>query len=85
MVNGDHLLSWGIEPAALQDAALRNLAAWSATAAWTDETSGDRRLLSSETGDGLDAARVLLPEVLAHMAQTLGRVGSWWASRNAIS
>ncbi len=72
VVNGDHLLSWGIEPVELQDAAMRNLAAWSATAPWTDETSGDRRLLSSETGDGLDAARVLLPEVAAHMAQTLG-------------
>jgi len=72
VVNGDHLLSWGIEPVELQDAAMRNLAAWSATAPWTDETSGDRRLLSSDTGDGLDAARVLLPEVAAHMAQTLG-------------
>ncbi len=72
VVNGDHLLSWGIEPVELQDAAMRNLAAWSATAPWTDETSGDRRLMSSETGDGLDAARVLLPEVAAHLAQTLG-------------
>lgn len=72
VVNGDHLLSWGIEPSELQDAALHNLAAWSATAPWTDETSGERRLLSSETGDGLDAARILLPEVVAHMAQTLG-------------
>lgn len=72
VVNGDHLLSWGIEPIELQDAAMRNLAAWSATAPWTDETSGDRRLLSSDTGDGLDAARVLLPEVAAHLAQALG-------------
>lgn len=72
VVNGDHLLSWGIEPVELQDAAMRNLAAWSATAPWTDETSGDRRLMSSETGDGLDAARVLLPEVAALLAQTLG-------------
>ena len=72
VVNGDHLLSWGIEPVELQDAAMRNLAAWSATAPWTDETSGDRRLISSDTGDGLDAVRVLLPEVAAHLAQTLG-------------
>jgi hypothetical protein len=72
VINGDHILSWGIEPAELQDAAMRNLAAWSATAPWTDETSGDRRLLSSDTGDGLDAARALLPEVAAHLAQTLG-------------
>ena len=31
--------------------------------AWTDEVSGERRLLSSDTGDGWDAARILLPEV----------------------
>ena len=33
VVNGDHVLSWGIEPHELQDAALANLAAWSAQAA----------------------------------------------------
>ena len=43
VVNGDHLLSWGIEAVELQDAALRNLAAWAATAPWTDEVSGERR------------------------------------------
>ena len=64
VVNGDHLLSWGVEPSEIQDAALRNLAAWSATAPWTDEVSGERRLISSDTGDGWDAARILLPEVV---------------------
>ena len=53
VVNGDHLLSWGVEPSQIQDAALRNLAAWSATAPWTDEVSGDRRLISSDTGTRL--------------------------------
>jgi hypothetical protein len=72
VVNGDHLLSWGIEPSELQDAAMSNLAAWSATAPWTDETSGDRRLISSDTGDGLDAVRILLPEVTAHLRNALG-------------
>jgi hypothetical protein len=72
VVNGDHLLSWGIEPSELQEAALANLAAWSAGAPWTDETSGDRRLISSDTGDGLDAARILLPEVTAHLRAALG-------------
>lgn len=72
VVNGDHVLSWGIEPVELQDAALRNLAAWSATAAWTEEVSGERRLISSDTGDGLDAARILLPEVVDHLARELG-------------
>lgn len=72
VVNGDHVLSWGIEPHELQDAAMHNLAAWSATAAWTDETSGDRRLISSETGDGLDAVRILLPEVIEYLQGVLG-------------
>lgn len=72
VVNGDHLLSWGIEPAALQDAAMSNLATWSATAPWTEETSGERRLISSDTGDGLDAVRILLPDACAHVAAWLG-------------
>ena len=72
VVNGDHVLSWGIEPSELQDAAMGNLAAWSATAPWTDESSGDRRLISSDTGDGLDAVRILLPEAAAHIRAALG-------------
>ncbi len=71
VVNGDHLLSWGIEPSELQDAAMRNLAAWAATAPWTDESDGPRRLISSDTGDGLDAVRILLPETAAHLAREL--------------
>jgi 2-(1,2-epoxy-1,2-dihydrophenyl)acetyl-CoA isomerase len=64
VVNGDHLLSWGVEPADVQDAALRNLAAWSAGAAWVVEESGARRLVSSQTGEGWDAVRIILPESL---------------------
>ncbi|MEO8437628.1 MAG: hypothetical protein ABI562_04155 [Chloroflexota bacterium] len=75
VVNGDHLLSWGVEPSAVQDAAIQNLAAWSATAPWTDEVSGDRRLISSDTGNGWDAARILLPDVVAHLVTELGSVG----------
>jgi len=75
VVNGDHLLSWGVEPAEIQDAAMRNLSAWSATAPWTDEVSGDRRLISSDTGSGWDAARILLPEVVGHLVTELGPYG----------
>jgi hypothetical protein len=75
VVNGDHLLTWGVEPAAIQDAAMSNLAGWAATAAWTAEQSGERRLLSSETGDGWDAARILLPETIRHLAAELGPHG----------
>lgn len=75
VVNGDHLLSWGVEPSAIQDAAMRNLSAWSAGAAWTVETSGDRRLVSSQTGDGWDAARILLPEAIQQLVTELGSLG----------
>ncbi len=75
IVNGDHLLSWGVNVEAVQDTALANLAAWSASAAWTDEVSGERRLLSSDTGDGWDASRVLLPEVRDRLVNELGSVG----------
>ena len=72
VVNGEHVLSWGIEPVELQDAALRNLAAWASSAAWTEETSGERRLISSQTGEGQDAARILLPDAVAYLAGHLG-------------
>jgi hypothetical protein len=75
IVNGDHLLSWGVQPSDVQDAAMRNLASWSETAAWTDEVSGERRLLSSDTGDGWDAARILLPGVIDRLTRDLGSVG----------
>ncbi len=75
VVNGEHLVSWAVEPAEIDAAAMANLAAWSATAEWTVDESGPRRLLSSDNGDGPDAARILLPEVRAHLAATLGPVG----------
>jgi hypothetical protein len=75
VVNSDHLLSWGIEPSQLQDAALRNLASWAASAPWSEETSGDRRVISSDTGDGLDAVRILLPDALTYLARELGGAG----------
>jgi hypothetical protein len=75
VVNGDHLLSWGVEPAAIQDAALANLATWAASAAWVAETSGERVLLSSQTGDGWDAARLLLPETVEHITRELAPHG----------
>jgi hypothetical protein len=75
VVNGDHLLSWGVGPTDIQDAAMRNLGRWSKTATWTDEVSGERRLVSSDTGDGWDAVRILLPEVIAHLTTELSPYG----------
>ncbi len=75
LVNGDHLATWGVGVTDVQDAAIANLAAWSAQAPWTDEVSGDRRLVSSDTGDGNDAVRILLPDVRDHLARELGGAG----------
>lgn len=68
LVNADHLLAWGVHADTLRETAMANLAAWSAQAPWTDELSGDRRLLSSDTGEGGDAARILLDDVRHHIA-----------------
>jgi hypothetical protein len=75
IVNGEHLLSWNVEPGLVHEAAMANLAAWSAGAEWSDEISGDRRLLSSDTGSGLDAVRILLPAVRDHLRAELGSAG----------
>ncbi len=75
IVNGEHLLSWGVEPEAVHEAALANLGAWSATAGWTEEASGSRHVLSSDTGTGLDAARILLDGARAQLAAGLAGAG----------
>lgn len=72
LVNADHLLGWGIEPGVLRAAAMENLGLWSSIAPWTDELSGQRRILSSDTGEGGDTARILLPDVRRHLADELG-------------
>jgi uncharacterized protein YtpQ (UPF0354 family) len=72
LVNADHLQSWGVDPDVVRTTALENLRTWSARSPWTDELSGTRRLLASDTGDGGDAARILLPEVRAHLTAELG-------------
>lgn len=77
LVNADHLLSWGIDAPTLQDAALSNLAAWASSAPWSDEQSADHRLISSQTGDGWDASRIILPDARRHLSAELragGRV-----------
>jgi len=75
VVNGEHLVSWGVDAADVHAAAMANLAAWSAAAPWTGDESGERRLLSSDRGDGPDATRILLPEVRAYLAAALGPAG----------
>ena len=72
VINADHLLTWGISPETLRDTAMANLRSWSESAPWTDEVSDGRHLLSSDTGDGGDAARILLPEARHHIAGECG-------------
>ena len=76
MTSGDHVAAWAVAPSTLRDAAFRNLPAWSSAAPWSAEADGPRRILSSDTGDGWDAARILLPAVTAHLAATLGGDGA---------
>ncbi len=72
LVNADHLLAWGVDADELRATAMANLATWSAGAPWTDELSGTRRLLSSDTGEGSDAARILLEDVRNHLVGECG-------------
>jgi hypothetical protein len=72
VINADHLLTWGISPDVLRAAAMANLRSWSAAAPWTEEQTGQRRLLSSDTGEGADAARILLQEVRDRIAGECG-------------
>ena len=76
LVNGDHLAAWGISPATLREAAHRNLAAWASEAAWSIDAAGPRRVISSDTGDGWDASRILLPDAIAHLVGELGGPGN---------
>lgn len=69
LVNVEHLLSWGVGGRELHAAAMANLAAWSQDAEWIEERANERRLLSSSTGDGYDAARVLLPEARTRITE----------------
>lgn len=72
LVNGEHFVAWAVSPETLREAAFANLRAWSATAPWSVEESAGRRVVSSDTGDGWDASRILLPEVTAHLESELG-------------
>lgn len=73
LVNADHLLEWRISPAELRDAAMANLGRWSAGVGWTEEVDGQRHLISSDSGDGHDASRILLEEVRHYLAGQLGQ------------
>jgi hypothetical protein len=71
VVGVDHLLAWGVGVDQVHAAALSNLQLWSDGAGWEDETNGSRRVTWSDAGDGLDAARILLPQVRERLLSVL--------------
>lgn len=73
-VNAEHMISWAIDPATLREASLANLARWASTAAWAEEASGDRRLISSSSGRW-DASRILLASQRGYLAAELAAEG----------
>ena len=71
VVSIDHLLAWGVRPDQVHAAAMSNLGAWSTGASWLDEVDGHRRVVWSDWGEGLDAARILLSEVRDRLVSDL--------------
>ena len=75
VVGEEHLLAWGVGPDEVHAAAMANLAAWSGEASWVDEVDGRRRVVWSDSGDGMYAARILLIEVRSQLASDLAQTG----------
>jgi hypothetical protein len=71
VVNVEHLLAWGVDPDRVHAAAMANLGEWSSGAAWVDEIGGARKIVWSDWGGGMDAARILLDDVRGHLLRAL--------------
>lgn len=67
-VRTDELVAWGISPEDARSRAIENLAGKSAAARFV----GDGPLLVARSGDGLDAARLLMPATHHLLAERLG-------------
>jgi hypothetical protein len=70
-----HLTAWGVRPEDVQAVALENLASWDDRAGWVEENDGRRRMVWSDWGEGLDAARILLAPVRDRLAADLAPRG----------
>jgi hypothetical protein len=75
LVNAEHVAAWAVDPAAVISTAMANLAAWSNSTPWDEETSAGRRILVSDSGEGWDAARLLLPDVRLFVERELSSEG----------
>jgi hypothetical protein len=71
VVSVEHLLSWAVGVDEVHAAAMANLKSWSDQAAWLDEAEGSRKVVWSDLGQGMDAARILLDDVRARLAADL--------------
>jgi len=71
VVGIEHLLAWGVKPDRVHAAAMANLSAWSTGAAWVEEVNDRRRIVWSDWGEGMDAARILLAEVRSQLVRDL--------------
>ena len=72
LVNAEHVAAWAVEPKAVISTAMANLLAWSNSTPWDAEASDGRRIRVSDSGEGWDAARLLLPEVRLFLERELG-------------
>lgn len=70
-VNEDHLEAWDISEQELHARALANLRERTANVRYTTVGEGEQRLLIFSSGDGYDASRLLLTDVLDEMARQL--------------
>jgi hypothetical protein len=72
VVGVDHLLAWGVGIDEVHASAMSNLRIWSDAAGWVDEANGSRLVSWSDAGEGMDAARILLPQVRERLLSALG-------------
>jgi uncharacterized protein YtpQ (UPF0354 family) len=74
-INDEHLERWQVTAQELHDAAMANLRQRTAEVRYTTVGEGDQRLFIFSSGDGYDATRMLLTDVLAEWSgQLAGRL-----------
>ncbi|MCA9601300.1 MAG: DUF1444 family protein, partial [Myxococcales bacterium] len=71
-IRTDELGTWGVRHVELLEAAVANLAAASTKASFSEVMTTDGPLVVARSGDGLDAARLLLPGLHAVLSNHLG-------------
>lgn len=70
-INEDHLERWGINQQDLHARALQNLKRLTADARFTTTGHGEQRIFVFSSGDGYDATRLLLTDMLTQWAKVM--------------